>query len=205
MLVTRTRDLWLCTVNYLVKTILYYAYTYVYDTTRSSLYTVVAPDLQFKFRPHQLAYDPKVVINMYIHTHNRINIFIQYPLNIAAGAWLAKTSAEGSALQCFHSFSIHIQCIASVLLEIPVHSMPFCSGPPDFSCYMYACTCTCKNAKQSTQSSHQFQRKVSCLERDLNPRSPAYMAGVLPTKPPRQLSRLGTNPGNAKQLSLING
>ena len=31
-----------------------------------------------------------------------MNIFIQYPLNIAAGAWLAKTSTEGSALQCLH-------------------------------------------------------------------------------------------------------
>ena len=28
--------------------------------------------------------------------------------------------------------------------------------------------------------------------------SPAYQAGTLPTEPPRQLSRLGTNPGNAK-------
>ena len=101
-----TRDLWLCTVNYLVKTrILYYAYTYVYDHRNLLDLVSTLSDLQFKFRPHQLAYDPKVVINMYIHTHNRMNIFIQYPLNIAAGAWLAKTSAEGSALQCLHYYS----------------------------------------------------------------------------------------------------
>ena len=36
-----------------------------------------------------------------------------------------------------------------------------------------------------------------------NPQSPAYQAGALTTnmyKPPRQLSSLGTNPGNAMQL-----
>ena len=36
------------------------------------------------------------------------------------------------------------------------------------------------------------EKKLSCLERDLNPQSPAYQDGALTTKPPRQLSSLGT-------------
>ena len=47
-----------------------------------------------------------------------------------------------------------------------------------------------------TQDSHYLQRKeLNCPEQDLNPLSPAYMAGTLTTKPPRQLSGRGTNPG----------
>ena len=37
-----------------------------------------------------------------------------------------------------------------------------------------------------------FKAAVSYLERDLNPQSPAYLAGALTTKPLRQLSSLGT-------------
>ena len=33
----------------------------------------------------------------------------------------------------------------------------------------------------------------------MNLQSPAYMTGALTTKPPRQLSRLGTNPGVERQ------
>ena len=47
-----------------------------------------------------------------------------------------------------------------------------------------------------TQDSHYLQRKeLNCPEQDLNQQSPAYMAGALITKPPRQLSGRGTNPG----------
>ena len=42
----------------------------------------------------------------------------------------------------------------------------------------------------STQSSYQFsKKKVSCLEKDSNPRSPAYMTGALPTKPAQWAAR----------------
>ena len=52
-------------------------------------------------------------------------------------------------------------------------------------------------ANRSIQSCYQFSRKrVSCLKLDSNPRSPAYMAGTLPL---RQLTKLGTNPGNDMQ------
>ena len=60
---------------------------------------------------------------------------------------------------------------------------------------------TCKQVKQGktnggTQGRQlNFFLKLNCPERDLNPPSPAYMAGALTTKPPRQLSRLGTNLG----------
>ena len=37
--------------------------------------------------------------------------------------------------------------------------------------------------------SNEFQKKeLNCPEWDLGPQSPAYMAGTLPIKPPRQLS-----------------
>ena len=50
------------------------------------------------------------------------------------------------------------------------------------------------------------RKKLNCPERDSNPRSLAYMTSALTTKPPRQLSGRGTNPGiiKAMQLSLIN-
>ena len=52
---------------------------------------------------------------------------------------------------------------------------------------------------EALEAVRQFQRKkLSCPEWDLNPRSPAYVAGVLP---PRQLSRLGTNSGNGTQIN----
>ena len=62
-------------------------------------------------------------------------------------------------------------------------------------------TCT-----QSKAVSYMYTRVISksCLERDLNPRSPAYRAGTLTTEPPRQLSRLGTNP-SVMQLGLLTG
>ena len=45
----------------------------------------------------------------------------------------------------------------------------------------------------------------NCPERDSNPQSLAFMTSTLPTKPPRKLSRPGTNPGITKaMLSLIN-
>ena len=52
---------------------------------------------------------------------------------------------------------------------------------------------TCKTQGDSkARLSATFQRKrLSCLERDLNPRSFVYWAGALTTEPPRQLSRLG--------------
>ena len=56
-------------------------------------------------------------------------------------------------------------------------------------------------ANGSSQSSHQLQRKkVSCLKWDSNLRSPACITGAPPTKPPRQLSTLGTNPSNDRML-----
>ena len=41
--------------------------------------------------------------------------------------------------------------------------------------------------RESIQSS-----QLISLEQDLNPQSPAYQAGTLPTEPPRQLIRLGS-------------
>ena len=43
--------------------------------------------------------------------------------------------------------------------------------------------------REALKAVSQFQRKkLSCLQQNLNLRSPAYMTGALLTKPPRQLS-----------------
>ena len=43
---------------------------------------------------------------------------------------------------------------------------------------------------------NQQEKELNCPEQDLNLRYPAYMAGALTTKPPRQFSTLGTIPGS---------
>ena len=60
---------------------------------------------------------------------------------------------------------------------------------------MYVTRNNSSKARQMESLKTVKEKKLNCPERDLNSRSPAYMAGALTTKPPRQLSRLGTNPG----------
>ena len=44
------------------------------------------------------------------------------------------------------------------------------------------------------------KKKLNCPEQDSNPRSLAYMTSALTTKPPRQLSGRGINPGIIKAM-----
>ena len=56
-------------------------------------------------------------------------------------------------------------------------------------------------ANGSTQGRQLISKeKLNCPERDSNPRSLAYMTSALTTKPPRQLSGRGTNPGNIEAM-----
>ena len=69
------------------------------------------------------------LVNMYIHTHNRMNIFIQFPLklNIAAGAWLERrgfrTSVPSLVIVCSyqlvlkHNFSMHDVLLACKTMQ----------------------------------------------------------------------------------------
>ena len=54
--------------------------------------------------------------------------------------------------------------------------------------------------KHSRQTAIFNERKLNCPEQDSNPQSLAFMFSALLTKPPRQLSRLGSNPSIIKAM-----
>ena len=91
-----------------------------------------------------------------------------------------------------HTSTIHVHlrmCITSLLDAL----MNFC-----------VCIYTQSKVKAKKAFSQLItKKKPSCLEQDLNPQSPAYQAGGLTTKPPRQLSSLGRNLKYMKQCNYM--